>query len=136
MRTNITIIQEKMVQLIEMMLAISQRERVAEAETGMRKNDSHIGTLGLVNQDESFTRAKKSFVHIPVRNKGDGDQGDPSNASAQHGSEVGGDDPYDAFYIPDPPNPKVLRDPAAERLCAFEKKTKALKGNTSLVPLP
>lgn len=73
MRKDITAIQEKMDQLLETMLAIAQRERVVEAETGMRKNDSHIGTSGLVNQDESFTRAKKSFDYIPVGNKGDGD---------------------------------------------------------------
>ena len=51
MRTNITAIQEKMDQILETMLAIAQRERVAEAEIGTRKNDSHIGTSGLVNQD-------------------------------------------------------------------------------------
>lgn len=98
MRTNITFIQEKMDQLLETMLEISQRERVAEAETGMKKNDSHIGTSGLVNQHESFTHVKKSFVHIPIGNKGDGDHVEPSDASAQHVSEMGGDDPYDASY--------------------------------------
>lgn len=118
MRTYITTIHEKMDQLLETMLAISQRERVVEAETGMRKNDSHIGTSVLVNQDESFTHAKKSFVHILVRSKRDEDHGEPYDASAQHGSEVGGDDPYDAFYVPDPQKPKVLPDPAAERLHA------------------
>lgn len=49
MRTDITTIQEKMDQLLEMMLAMAQIERVAEAEIGMRRNDSHIGTPGLVN---------------------------------------------------------------------------------------
>lgn len=42
---------------------------------------------------------------------------------------MGGDDPYDAFYIPDPPNPKVLPNPAAERLRALEKKIKPIEGN-------
>lgn len=129
MRTDISAIQEKMDQLLETMLAISQRERVAEAEVGMSKNDSHISTSGLVNHDESFTHAKKSFIHISVGNKGDEDHVEPSDASTQHGSEVGGDDPYDAFYILDPPKPKVLPDPVAERLCALEKKIKAIEGN-------
>lgn len=129
MRTNITDIQEKMDQLLETLLEIAQRERVVEAETGMRKNDSHNSTSGLVNQDESFTHAKKSFVHIPVGSKGDGDHGEPYDASAQHGFEIGGDDPYDAFYVPDPPKPKVLSDPVAERLRALEKKIKAIEGN-------
>lgn len=129
MRTDITAIQEKMDQLLETMLAIAQRERVAEAEIGMRKNDNHIGTSGLVNQDESFMHAKKNLVHIPVGNKGYGDRVEPSDASAQYGSEMGGDDPYDAFYVPDPPKPKVLPDPAAERLHALEKKIKAIEGN-------
>lgn len=40
-----------------------------------------------------------------------------------------GDDPYDAFYIPDPPKPKVVPDPAAERLRSLEKKIKAIEGN-------
>ncbi|XP_050918902.1 uncharacterized protein LOC127136386 [Lathyrus oleraceus] len=111
------------------MLEIAQRERVAEAEAGMRKNDSHIGTSGLVNQDESFTHAKKSFVHILIGNKGDGDHVEPYDASAQHVSEVGGDDPYDAFCIPDPLKPKVLPDPAAERFHTLEKKIKVIEGN-------
>lgn len=129
MRTYITVIQEKMDQLLEIMLAIAQRERVADAEIGTRKNDSHIGTSGVVHQDESFTHVKKSLVHIPVGNKGEGDRAEPSDASAQYGSEIGGDDPYDDFYVLDPPKPKVLPDPAAERLCALEKKIKAIEGN-------
>lgn len=129
MRTNITTIQEKMDQLLDTMLTITQRERVVEAEAGMRKNDSHIGTSGLVNQDESFTHAKKFFAHILVGNKGDGDHMETLDASAQHGSEVGGDDRYDASYIPDPPEPKVLSDPATERLCTLEKKIKVIEGN-------
>lgn len=111
MRTYIIVIQEKIDQLLETILAIVQRERVAEAEIGTRKNDSHIGTPGLVNQDESFTHAKKSLVHIPVGNKGDGDRVEPSDASAQYGSEMGGDDPYDAFYLPDPPNLRFFQIP-------------------------
>lgn len=59
-----------------------------EAEAGMRKNDSHIRTSGLVNQDEIFTHAKKSFIHIRIGNKGDGGHVEHSNASAQHGSEI------------------------------------------------
>lgn len=116
-------------QLLEIMLTIAQRETVVEAEDGMRKNDSHISTSGLVNQDEIFTHAKKSFVHIPVGKKGDGDHVEPSDASSQHGYEMGGDDQYDAFYIPDPPKPKVLPNPAAVRLRALEKKIKVIEGN-------
>lgn len=113
MRKNITAIKEKMDQLLETMLAIAQRDRVVDAEIGTRKNDNHIGTSGLVHQDESFIQAKKSLVHIPVGNKGEGDCVKPSGASSQYGSEMGGDDPYDAFYVPDPPKPKVLPDPTA-----------------------
>ncbi|XP_050909267.1 uncharacterized protein LOC127123044 [Lathyrus oleraceus] len=44
-------------------------------------------------------------------------------------SKVAEDDQYDAFYILDQPNPKVLSDPATERLHALEKKVKAIEGN-------
>ena len=92
MRITITTIQEKMDQFLETMVAITQRDRVVEAEARTRKNDSHISTSGLVNQNESFTHAKKSFIYIPVGNKDDGDHVKPSDASAQHGSEVAEDD--------------------------------------------
>lgn len=113
-------------QLIEAMLTITQRERVAEGKAMMKKNDSHIGTSGLINQDESFTHAKGVSVHISVGNKGNRDYMEPFDAYAQHGSEMGEADQCDSFYIINPPKPKVLPDHAAERLRALEKKIKAI----------
>lgn len=75
-----------------------------------------MGTSGLANQDDNFSRAKGVHVHIPT---GKEDHIELSDASAQHGSEVAEDDQYDAFYIPDPPKPKVLPGLALERLCAL-----------------
>lgn len=106
MRTCITAIQEKMDQLLKTMLEIARRERFVEAKIITRKNNSHIGTSGLVHQEESFIHTKKSLVHIPVGNKGEGDRVEPFDASAQYGSEMGGDDLYDAFYAPNHPNLK------------------------------
>lgn len=125
MRTNINTIQEKMDQLLETMLVISQRERATEMEAGAKRIASHADTSGLVNQDDTFVDAKEVHVHIPVGNKG---HIKLSDASAQHGSEVAEDDQYDDFYIPDPPKPKVLPDPDIERLCALEKKVKVIEG--------
>ncbi|XP_050889483.1 uncharacterized protein LOC127094733 [Lathyrus oleraceus] len=125
MRSDINTIQEKMDQLLETMLAIAQRERVADAEDEARRNDN---PSSLVHQDESFVHAKKSLVHIPVGSKGEGDRVEPSEAPAHYGSEMG-DDPYEAFYVPDHPKPKILPDPAADRLRALEKKIKAIEGN-------
>lgn len=96
-----------------------------DAKIGARKNDS---TSGLVQQDESLIHAKKSLVHIPVGNKRDGDRVEPSDASAHYGSEMG-DDPYDAFYMTNQPNPNMLPDPTTDRLCALEKKIKVIEGN-------
>lgn len=79
----------------------------------------------MVQQDESFIHAKKSLVHIPVGNKGDGDRTEPSDASAQYGSEMG-DDSYDAFYTPDQLKPKILPDSAADRFRDLEKKINAI----------
>lgn len=87
---------------------------------------SQTGTSGLVNQDDTFSHAKEVPVHIQLGNEG---HIELSDASAQHGYEVAEDDQYDAFYILDPPKPKVLPDPTMKRLCALEKKVKAIEGN-------
>ncbi|XP_050895907.1 uncharacterized protein LOC127102596 [Lathyrus oleraceus] len=89
MRTYINMIQEKMDQLLETMLAIAQRERDMDEEDRAKRNDS---TPGLDPQDESFVPTKKRLVHIPVGGEGDGDRAEPSDASTHHGSEIG-DDP-------------------------------------------
>ncbi|XP_050890447.1 uncharacterized protein LOC127095858 [Lathyrus oleraceus] len=125
MRSDIITIQEKMDQLLETMLAIAQRERVADAEDEARRNDN---PSSLVHQDDNFIHAKKGLVHIPVGGKGDEDRAEPSEAPAHYGSEMG-DDPYEAFYVPDQPKPKTLPDPSADRLRALEKKIKAIEGN-------
>ncbi|XP_050895879.1 uncharacterized protein LOC127102567 [Lathyrus oleraceus] len=125
MRSDINTIQEKMDQLLETMLAIAQRERVADAENEARRNDN---PSSLVHPDESYVHAKKSLVHIPIGSKGEGDRAEPSEAPAHYGSEMG-DDPYEAFYVPDQPKPKTLPDPSADRLRALEKKIKAIEGN-------
>lgn len=57
-RAGITSIQEKMDQLLKTMMVIDQRERVAKIEVGAKRIASQVGTLGLVNQDDNFTRAK------------------------------------------------------------------------------
>lgn len=124
MRINITTIQEKMDQLLETMMAITQKERAAEMEVGAKKIASQVGTSGLFNQDDNFTRAKGVPIHILVGNEY---HIELSDASAQHGYEVAEDDQYDAFYILDPPKPKVLPDPAAKRLCTLENKVKAIE---------
>lgn len=51
--------------------------------------------------------------------------------STQHGSMIGDDYQYDAFYIPAPAGPAVgtLPDPAVERIHALEKKVKGIEGN-------
>ncbi|XP_050915072.1 uncharacterized protein LOC127130033 [Lathyrus oleraceus] len=125
MRSDINTIQEKMDQLLETMLAIAQRERVADAEDEARRNDN---PSSLVHPDEGYVHAKKSLVHIPIGSKGEGDRAEPSEAPAHYGSEIG-DDPYEAFYVPDHPKPKTLPDPSADRLRALEKKVKAIEGN-------
>ncbi|XP_050878830.1 uncharacterized protein LOC127082642 [Lathyrus oleraceus] len=125
MRTDINTIQEKMDQLLETMLAISQRERVVDEEARAKRNDS---TPGLDPQDESFVPTKKRLVHIPVGGKRDGDYAEPSDASTHHRSEIG-DDLYDDFYVPDQSKPKTFLDLVADRLRTLEKKIKAIEGN-------
>lgn len=106
MRTDINTIQENMDQLIEAMLAIAQRERATEMDAGAKRIASQVGTLGLVNQDDNFARAKGVLAHIPVGNE---DHIEFSDTYAQHGSEVEEDDQYDAFYIHDPQNQKFFQ---------------------------
>lgn len=95
-------------------------------EAGIKRITSQVGTSGLFNQDDTFARAKVVIVHIPVGNE---DHIKISDAFAQHGSEVEEDDQYNAFYISNPIKPKVLPDPAAERLRALEKKVKTIESN-------
>lgn len=54
-----------------------------------------------------------------------------SATSAQHGSMIGDDDQYDAFYMPTPAGPTIetFLDTAAERLYSLEKMIKAIEGN-------
>jgi hypothetical protein len=59
MRTYINTIQEKMDQLLETMLAITQRERSEEEEARAKRND---GTPGPNPQDESYIPTKKRLV--------------------------------------------------------------------------
>lgn len=74
------------------MLAISQRERVAEMEAMAKRISSQVATSGLVNQDDNFTRAKGVPVHVPVGNRGNEDHIEPFDSSAKHGSEIKEDD--------------------------------------------
>ena len=53
--------------------------------------------------------------------------------SARHGSMMGDEDPYDAFFMPQPAKPVVggLLDPTVERLHALEEKLKSLEVHTT-----
>ncbi|XP_050897702.1 uncharacterized protein LOC127104563 [Lathyrus oleraceus] len=137
MRTDIDSMQAKMDHLLETMLLLAQKEKDAETSAEARKVVAQFGSPPLSIPDETDLngnpaqpRGGLTPIPIPMDNIKPHEN---SVVSARHGSMIGDEDPYDAFFMPQPAKPAIgdLPDLAVERLHALEEKFKSLEDHTT-----
>ncbi|XP_050896124.1 uncharacterized protein LOC127102839 [Lathyrus oleraceus] len=137
MRTDIDSMQAKMDRLLETMLLLAQKEKDAETNAEARKVAAEFGSPslsipGVTELDGNPAQPRGGPIPIPVPMVNMNPR-EHSATSARHGSVIGDEDPYDAFFMPQPAKPAVggLPDPAVERLHALEEKFKSLEVHTT-----
>ncbi|XP_050908266.1 uncharacterized protein LOC127121879 [Lathyrus oleraceus] len=137
MRTDIDSMQEKMDRLLETMLLLAHKEKDAETIAEARKVAAQFGSPslsipGVTEPDGNPAQPRGGPIPIPVPMVNMNPHEHPAT-SAQHGSMMGDEDPYDVFFMPQPVKPVVggLLNPAVERLHALEEKFKSLEVHTT-----
>ncbi|XP_050902180.1 uncharacterized protein LOC127112030 [Lathyrus oleraceus] len=137
MRTNIDSMQAKMDHLLETMLLLAQKEKDVETNAEARKVAAQFGSPSLsiprvIDLDGNLNQPRGGPIPVPVPMVNMNPH-EHSATSALHGSIMGDEDPYDAFFMPQSAKPAVgdLPDPAVERLHALEEKFKSLEVHTT-----
>ncbi|XP_050889533.1 uncharacterized protein LOC127094799 [Lathyrus oleraceus] len=137
MRTDIDSMQAKMDRLLETMLLLAQKEKDIETNAEARKvaaqfGSPSLGIPGVTNIDGNPAQPGGGPIPIPIPMV-NANPHEHSVTSARHGSMMGDEDLYDAFFMPPPAKPIVggLLDPAVERLHALEEKFKSLEVHTT-----
>ncbi|XP_050918555.1 uncharacterized protein LOC127135984 [Lathyrus oleraceus] len=137
MRTDIDSMQEKMDRLLETMLLLAQKEKDTETSDEARKVAAQFGSPSLsihgvteLDGNPAHPRGGLILIPVPMSNMNPHEH---SATFARHRSVIGDEDPYDAFFMPQPAKPAVgdRPDPAVERLHALEEKFKSLEVHTT-----
>ena len=137
MRTDIDSMQAKMDRLLETMLLLAQKEKDVETNAEARRVAAQFGSPSLsipevtdLGGNPAHPEGGPIPIPVPIVNMNPHEH---SATSARHGSMMGDEDPYDAFFMPQPAKPAVggLPDPAVDRLHALEEKFKSLEVHTT-----